>query len=358
MTTKLTKTAILTTAASIALIMTGCGKKTENATCPAAIPQDQDQPDTIISQPVQMAAAEPLSKTVVTVNGKPLMRVDLMKEMEMLTSSPQFAAMPPEQANMMRQQMETRFVNRFVNQVILTAEAKKQNIEITGAQVDEMLEEIRGSIPPEMTLEKILEERGMSMEKLRTDISTDLRIRNLLEKHTENLPPVTDDAIAAFYEENKARFNAPESAHARHILIKVDEDADDETKATKKVEIEGYRKQLVDGTAEFEALAGEHSDCPSGKKGGDLGSFGRGQMVGAFETAAFEQDIDAIGPVIETQFGYHIVQVLGREEAGERNFEDVKEEIAQQIEGRGKQEAVETYITALRDKAEITYGDK
>ena len=198
----------------------------------------------------------------------------------------------------------------------------------------------------------------MTIEKLRTDIGEDLHIRKLLEKQAEKAPTATDEEIAAFYKENKERFNAKESVHARHILLKVDPAADDAAKAAKKAEIEGYHKQLTDGSADFAKLAAEHSDCPSGQKGGDLGTFPRGQMVGAFETAAFAQDIDAIGPVIETTFGYHIIQVLEKVPAGERTLEDVKEEITERLSAQGKQAAVETYLAALREKATITYGDK
>ena len=64
-----------------------------------------------------------------------------------------------------------------------------------------------------------------------------------------------------------------------------------------------------------------------------------------------------VGPVIETQFGYHIVEVTGRTEAGQRPLEDVKDQIAQQLTGRGKQQAVQAYIASLREGAEIKYGD-
>jgi peptidyl-prolyl cis-trans isomerase C len=279
--------------------------------------------------------------------------------MALFAASPQFASMPPQQAAMMRQQMESRFVNRFVDQTILTAEADKQAEKVTDADIDKMIAEIRGSLQPGTTLEGILKERSMTIEKLRTDIGEDLHIRKLLEKQAEKAPAATDAEVAAFYEENKARFATKESVHARHILLKLDPTVDDAAKAAKKAEIEGYHKQLVDGSADFAKLAAEHSDCPSGKaKGGDLGTFGRGQMVPAFDAAAFAQDVVAIGPVIETTFGYHIVQVLERTKPGETAFEDVKEEITERLSGQGKQAAVEAYLTALREKATIVYGDK
>jgi len=70
-------------------------------------------------------------------------------------------------------------------------------------------------------------------------------------------------------------------------------------------------KAQVDGGADFAQLAQQHSDCPSGQRGGDLGSFGRGQMVGPFEEAAFSMQVGGTSGVVETEFGYHIIQRTG-----------------------------------------------
>ena len=82
------------------------------------------------------------------------------------------------------------------------------------------------------------------------------------------------------------------------------------SKEEAKSELEAIAAQVTDG-GDFAELAREHSDCPSGKQGGDLGPFGRGQMVPEFETAAFGMEVGATSDVFETDFGYHIVQRTG-----------------------------------------------
>jgi len=77
-----------------------------------------------------------------------------------------------------------------------------------------------------------------------------------------------------------------------------------------KEQIESLKTQIDDG-ADFAALAKEHSDCPSGADGGALGTFGKGQMVKEFEDATFAMDVGETSGVVETDFGYHLIQRTG-----------------------------------------------
>lgn len=102
---------------------------------------------------------------------------------------------------------------------------------------------------------------------------------------------------------------APQRAHVRHILVAVAETDSPEVKKTKLVKAEDIRRQLLNG-ADFFETARKFSDCPSKAQGGDLGVFTKGVMVKPFEDAAFTQNAGEIGPVVETVYGYHIIQVL------------------------------------------------
>ena len=100
------------------------------------------------------------------------------------------------------------------------------------------------------------------------------------------------------------------SVRASHILLMYKGSARSSatrTKADAESQINALKAE-IDGGADFAQLAQENSDCPSGRKGGDLGSFGRGQMVPAFEEAAFGMNVGEVSGVIETQFGYHIIK--------------------------------------------------
>lgn len=88
-------------------------------------------------------------------------------------------------------------------------------------------------------------------------------------------------------------------ATARHILVPTEEKCLD-------------LKSQIEGGAKFEDLAREHSTCPSGRKGGDLGSFGPGQMVKEFDTVVFNEAVGEVHGPVKTQFGYHLLEVTSR----------------------------------------------
>jgi peptidyl-prolyl cis-trans isomerase C len=104
-----------------------------------------------------------------------------------------------------------------------------------------------------------------------------------------------------------------EEVRASHILLMYagsERSSATRTKQQAAEQIALIKTQLDQG-ADFGELAKRHSDCPSGKRGGDLGSFGRGQMVAAFEQTAFALPIGSTSGVVETPFGYHLIQRTG-----------------------------------------------
>ena len=88
-------------------------------------------------------------------------------------------------------------------------------------------------------------------------------------------------------------------ARARHILVSTEEACND-------------LKTKIEGGADFSALAKEHSSCPSGKQGGDLGEFGPGQMVPEFDTVVFNGELGKVHGPVKTQFGYHLLEITSR----------------------------------------------
>lgn len=148
--------------------------------------------------------------------------------------------------------------------------------------------------------------------------------RNLLRNRIE----IDDAELRAFYDDSGEQFVQEEQVQARHILLRSKEGTSpDELQA----QLEAVRARIEAGE-DFAALAREVSEDPgSGQRGGDLGFFGRGQMVPEFEQAAFgAQPGDLVGP-IESQFGFHLIEVTARRAAGKQPFEELREQIRFQL---------------------------
>lgn len=149
---------------------------------------------------------------------------------------------------------------------------------------------------------------------------------------------VDDAEVKAKYDEDPTAFSGPETISARHILIDSRESADE-------------IKNLLDKKAiSFEDAAKEYSTCPSKDMGGDLGNFGRGMMVPEFENAAFASELNDITGPVETQFGYHIIQVYEKSSATKPNFEAVKDSIRTNLLQEKQLEKYTEVINTLRKK--------
>ena len=165
------------------------------------------------------------------------------------------------------------------------------------------------------------------------------------------------DAIEQYYETNKFRYtNLEKQVRARHILLKVAEDASDEEKAARRAEIEAIAARLEAGE-DFAALARELSEDGSAAAGGDLGWNPRGRMVPEFDAVMFELEPGSVSDVVETKFGLHLIRVEGVRE-GNVSLEEARREIAEKLyrEAEGARRAMETaeeYLAAVRDGAEL-----
>jgi peptidyl-prolyl cis-trans isomerase D len=170
-----------------------------------------------------------------------------------------------------------------------------------------------------------------------------------------SLQDVTVEEMESYYQAHQSDFSQDERVSARHILLMVDENAPEEEVNKIRKKIEEIKKDIDEG-ASFEDLAGEYSDCPSADQGGDLGSFGRGQMVPEFEEAAFDTSPGEISGPVKTQFGWHLIKVEDYIPAGTRDFDEVRARIRMNV---GEEKALDQIADIMDDVLEviITGGD-
>jgi peptidyl-prolyl cis-trans isomerase D len=147
-----------------------------------------------------------------------------------------------------------------------------------------------------------------------------------------------DEAVASraaeierLYEEQRSRYDVPEQVSARHILIRVERDAEAAEVEARHAAAQAALDRLSAG-ADFAELARELSeDAGTRERGGDLGFFRRGQMVAEFEDAAFALEPDQLSGLVRTDFGFHVILATGRREAHKQTLEEVREELAEDL---------------------------
>ena len=190
-------------------------------------------------------------------------------------------------------------------------------------------------------LEKMADELELDMtddyKKMLESIVRDIKARMAMNEIMKGIE-VTDVEAETVYNINPDNFSRPETVEAKHILVD-DEDVCKEILA-----------KIQNGEQTFEDAAKECSTCPSGQQGGDLGEFGRGQMVKEFEEAAFAAEIGAIVGPVKTQFGFHLIKVEAKNEAETLDYEDVKEQIKKNLLQQKQQQAYTAKIAELKEK--------
>jgi parvulin-like peptidyl-prolyl isomerase len=240
-------------------------------------------------------------------------------------------------------------LDEFITEKLLQAEAKSQGISLADEKKDEVFNQQIEAIKEQnqITEEELLEalnQQGVESlavyKELFFEENEGLFLINELQKSTFAAISVEEEAIQNYYDENIDNYKFEEQVKASHILVETEETA----------------KEVLDklnNEADFAELAKEYSTGPSAEEGGDLGYFGKGDMVAEFAEAAFNLELDQISQPVKTQFGYHIIKVFDKKEAGVESFDDVKDDIENDLLSQRKQQAWSDLLKELKEKAEI-----
>ncbi|MFC1453468.1 peptidylprolyl isomerase, partial [Verrucomicrobiota bacterium] len=331
------------------LVLNGCGGDGKDQAPTGRMGMEAPLP----TATAPMAAIQPGNpdEVLVEVDGTKLTRGQAEQEVRLRTAA-MAGKVDPERLATVQKQMMSSAAEQFIMRTLLLNEAKRLGVDVTQEDEDQAFAQIREKLPPGTTLEQVMQKSPLGEERMREEVLAGITINKLLSTHMTGAVEIADEEIDAFLEDNRDKLAVPESVHARHILVTLAPEDSEEVKAQKREKIDGIHKQLVDG-ADFAELAKEASHCPSAERGGDLGVFGRGQMVKAFEDVAFGQATNAIGQVVETEYGFHVIEVLAHHEG--RPVE--REQVERMLSTRKQQESTMEYINALKAKADIKYGE-
>lgn len=288
--------------------------------------------------------------TAASVNGKKIAFAEFEREFEFYKQrlGAQGAALPEQY----EAQVKAEVLDDMIDRELISQQSLKQGIKIAQEEIDKEIDEIRQRYSDPQQFENVLAQMRLSETELRSQIAERAAIRAYVNQEIGSKITVSDADTKNFFDTHPELFQRPEEVRARHILIKVAADADEKTRAAAHAKIQALKKR-ADGGEDFSQLAKDNSEDSSADEGGDLGFFPRGRMVEPFETAAFGLQKDQVSDVVETQFGYHLIQVTDRHEARALAYDDVKTRINANLRNEKVGEQLKSHLETLRKDAKI-----
>jgi len=256
-----------------------------------------------------MATSVVASDILVTVNGKNITKQDAEAFVSATSPQAHYEQLTPEQKALVKKTL--------IEKALFTELAKKEGIDKT----------------PEFK---------RNMEKIGNELAVNMWMKKQMDSAV-----VSDSEAKAFYDKNKEKFMMPETVHARHILVKSEKEAADIIK-----ELKGLTGDKL--KAKFIELAKSKSTGPSGPKGGDLGSFKKGQMVPEFSKAVWALKPGEITTKpVKTQFGYHVIYLEEKNKAKPVSYDSVKERIVATLKQQEFAKKIAEIAKELTSKAKI-----
>lgn len=298
-----------------------------------------------VAPKVETAAAQ---ETVARVNGVAISALELKRASKVMLAGQRGTVPSAEQ----QKEFDKQALSQLVSAELLYQAGQKLEIKDLDKQVDDKFTQGKAKFAKAEDFTKAMKDLDMEEKDLRDYTRRDLIITNFIEKKIVPAVTVSEEDARKFYDQNPDKFTRPEAIKASHILLGVDQKATAEEKKAAREKAEKLRKELAGG-ADFAALAKGNSTCPSSQQGGDLGYFGKGQMVPAFEQAALALKPGEISDVVETQFGYHIIKLTEKKAAEKVEFKEARPRIEEFLKSQKIGSAVNDYLAEARKTARI-----
>ncbi len=317
---------------------------------------------------------------IIKINDTVITKKEYQKAYESVTSNNMFAQMgidfKNDTDNIFALMMREKVVSELVVKALLNEEMDKRKIKVSKEELENAEKEIVGKFGSKEQFTQIIKLNGVTYENFKKDLEDEIKMKKFVDSVA--MVSIGESEAKKYYDENQDKFKYPQRVRASHILVaanpeqlalKIKEEKKDVTQAelVKMVEkqmselkdkAEKLQKQVKKAPTTFAKVAKENSqDTGSAVRGGDLGFFAKDEMVEQFAKAAFELAPNTISEIVQTPYGYHIIMVTDRSEAGILSFEQSKKDIINYLEGQDKVDILKNKIESLRKEAKIEYYD-
>lgn len=320
---------------------------------------------------------------LVVVNGDSITKTQYQKAFDAVADNSMFAQMgidvKKDPNSFLHLMIKERVMNELIVKKLLDQEIAKRHIKVSKEDMDKQLKVIIDKVGSKEKFNELLKQNGVSTTQFRKDLTDEVKIQKLVD--TLAVVSVSDNDAKKFYNENADKFKNPDKVRASHILVsanieelKAKISASESGKNMTDAQIDAEaQKQMAELRAKaakllaevkkapntFAKIAKENSDdINSGKQGGDLGFFGKEEMVEPFSKVAFSMKPNTISDVVQTPYGYHIILVTDRQKAGVEPFDKVKDDIKDFLTNQEKVKVLQQFVDTLKNKSKIEYVDE
>lgn len=274
------------------------------------------------------------------VNGDKIMITELDKQVEQLKKQyPQMFEGADGEGRLI--DFKQRLLDNLINQKLLEQAATERKLEVTDADVDKQVKQLRAGFKDDSQFNDALKSAGMTLDSLKKQVKEQLLTQKIIESLAKDVN-IADKDMKAYYDKNKAQFQQKSAKRTSHILFKPED----------KKEAQQVLEELEDG-GDFAALAKQYSvDTATASKGGDLG-WPSTAYVAEFESAVSKLDKGETSGLVKTPYGWHIIRVTDTRKTSQQSYDEVKEQIKQILIQQDRADAYQKYLEELRKKADI-----
>lgn len=248
-------------------------------------------------------------------------------------------------------EFRSQIVKLLVEEALLDIRADELKISLTDEQLDAEVDHYRKQNGlSQIEFEELLERRNVSLTDFKSSFLRRNRRSQVINQEIRSQINIADETLKALYEKGEGRVSR---VRARHILLIVKKDATAEEVEQVRRKILNIKDRILAGKS-FTEMADLYSQDPSVKNNhGDLGFFGKGDMVREFAEVAFSIEPGTISDPVRSPFGFHLIEVIDKKEDAKQAFDTVKEKLYQQVYKKAFEERYRAYMADLKKKAKI-----
>jgi peptidyl-prolyl cis-trans isomerase C len=294
-----------------------------------------------VSQFPELVLSEDL---LVRVNSHPVYGRDLLVFSAMY--------MPGSEDSLRNASFNAKMLDGMIDRTLLWLEADALGVTVSDSTIQWFVGQFTLAVGGERALGEMISKGGFTRADLENMIRKDLMIRSFLENTVLQEVAVSDSMAMAYYTENPNDFVAPDSIHARHIILRASQ-SDTETDIENKKQTLRDLAARIDAGEDFEELAKQYSEGPSAPRGGDLGYFTHRDMVPEFSNVAFGLKEGEVSGVVETKFGYHLIKCEGKVASRKLEFAQVEAQLKGQIMQHLQAQTLQNHLQRSRAVAII-----